>query len=126
MTIDEFLSRLEKVKKNGSGWMARCPAHEDRHASLSVGVGDDERVLARCMAGCLTADVVAALGLTLADLFADRGGGVAFPRRAPSTGQQPSQARGCTLTDYAQAKGLPVVFLESVGVAEQSYRARRR
>jgi hypothetical protein len=38
--IDDFLDRLDRVKRSGSGWTARCPAHEDRHASLSVGEGD--------------------------------------------------------------------------------------
>ncbi len=59
--------------------MACCPAHEDRHASLSVGVGDDDRVLVKCMAGCRVEDVVAALGLELSDLFAGRGGGAGIP-----------------------------------------------
>jgi putative DNA primase/helicase len=87
MTPLEFLlSKLPGARKSGSGWSARCPAHDDRHASLSVSTGDDGRVLLRCHAGCDTAAIVAALGLSLADLFpakpatprANRGGR-AFP-----------------------------------------------
>lgn len=50
---------------------ARCPAHDDRNPSLSVReVGG--KVLLCCFAGCAAADVVAALGLSMADLFSDR------------------------------------------------------
>jgi 5S rRNA maturation endonuclease (ribonuclease M5) len=69
VNLDEFLARLEHVKKNMSGWMARCPAHDDAKASLSIGIGDDERLLVKCQAGCDTADVLARLDLTFADLF---------------------------------------------------------
>lgn len=49
--------------------VAQCPAHEDRTASLSLGAGDDGRVLLHCHAGCSTEEVVAALGLKMVDLF---------------------------------------------------------
>lgn len=69
---DLFLGRLDGVRRAGKGWIARCPAHEDRSASLSVAVGDDGRTLLHCFAGCPAADVVAAVGLTIADLFPAR------------------------------------------------------
>jgi len=69
--VELVLSKLPDVKRNGNGWMARCPAHDDGRASLSVAVGDDGRALVHCHAGCTTEAVVAALGLTLADLMAD-------------------------------------------------------
>ncbi|MCC7409240.1 MAG: DUF3987 domain-containing protein, partial [Phycisphaeraceae bacterium] len=50
-------------------WMARCPAHEDRKPSLSIGEGDDGRALLHCHAGCEAGQVVAAIGLDLADLM---------------------------------------------------------
>ncbi len=67
--VELVLSKLPDVKPNGNGWMARCPAHDDGRASLSVAVGDDGRALIHCHAGCTTEAVVAALGLTLADLM---------------------------------------------------------
>ena len=39
-------------RKVGSGWMARCPAHDDRTPSLSIRDGADGKVLVRCHAGC--------------------------------------------------------------------------
>lgn len=70
--LNVLLSRLDRVRKSGRGWTAKCPAHEDRTASLSVAAGDDGRVLAHCFAGCSAADVASAAGLTLADLFPKR------------------------------------------------------
>ena len=63
------LSRLADAQPNGDGWKARCPAHDDRQPSLSIGEGDDGRALLNCFAGCSTESIVAAIGLTTADLF---------------------------------------------------------
>jgi 5S rRNA maturation endonuclease (ribonuclease M5) len=49
---------------------AQCPAHVDAKASLSVGPRRDGKgVVIHCHAGCEPPDVMAALGLTMADLF---------------------------------------------------------
>ncbi len=69
MTADELLQRLQGVKRTGSGYMARCPAHADHTASLHVGAGDDGSLMLHCFAGCATAGVVASLHLTMSDLF---------------------------------------------------------
>jgi putative DNA primase/helicase len=68
--VSLVLSRLEGVRQNGKDrWMARCPAHEDHTPSLSVGEGDDGRVLIHCWAGCATAKIIDTLGLTWNDLY---------------------------------------------------------
>ncbi len=56
-------------RRRGREWSAKCPAHEDTTPSLSVGVGEDGRVLLCCHAGCTAADVCRAIGLTEKDLF---------------------------------------------------------
>jgi putative DNA primase/helicase len=48
-------------RKSGGGWMARCPAHDDREPSLSIRKGDDGKVLVRCHAGCDQERVIAVL-----------------------------------------------------------------
>jgi hypothetical protein len=53
----------------GHKFAARCPAHDDRNASLSVGTGADGRALIRCHAGCPADTIVAALDLAWPDLF---------------------------------------------------------
>ncbi len=56
-------------KRNGRGWKARCPAHDDRQPSLSIAEGGDGRVLLRCHAGCPVEDIVSALRLEMRDLM---------------------------------------------------------
>ena len=57
----ETLAKGLGGRKVGGGWMARCPAHEDREPSLSIRKSDDGKVLIRCHAGCDQSRVIAAL-----------------------------------------------------------------
>ena len=67
MTAGELAAKLD-ARRCGDGWSAKCPAHADRRASLSIGRGDDGSVLLHCHAGCATEAVLTAAGLTFADL----------------------------------------------------------
>jgi len=72
--IDLIIARLKnkgyRVKYTGkNSYMAQCPCHEDKEPSLAVSEGEDGRVLLKCFAGCNTEDIVAELGLSMADLF---------------------------------------------------------
>jgi hypothetical protein len=69
--IEIVLPRLESVRQIGEHkWECLCPAHDDRNPSLSIGLGDDGRVLVHCFAGCTFEQIVSAIGLTPADVFA--------------------------------------------------------
>ena len=48
----ETIAKALGGRKAGGGWMARCPAHDDREPSLSIRDADDGKVLVRCHAGC--------------------------------------------------------------------------
>lgn len=67
--IDRVIGRLTGVKRTAGGWIALCPGHSDRVPSLKVAVASDSKVLLHCHAGCRTEEVVAAIGLCMADLF---------------------------------------------------------
>lgn len=67
--IELVLSRLDKVKKTGKGYIALCPAHADKSPSLSLKEGSDGRVLIHCFAGCTAEEVVNEIGLQMSDLF---------------------------------------------------------
>lgn len=54
---------------SGDGWSCRCPAHEDRRASLSISAGEDGCALLCCHASCSIGQVRDALGINKADLF---------------------------------------------------------
>jgi hypothetical protein len=49
------------ARRSGQGWVACCPAHDDRHPSLSIVDGTDGRLLLRCFAGCSWSAIRAAL-----------------------------------------------------------------
>ncbi len=70
--VDHVLSHLQGVRRSGAGWMAKCPHHDDRQASLSIKEGDDGRVLINCFGGCANLDVVTSAGLAFVDLFPPR------------------------------------------------------
>src|SRR3954471_4501610 len=68
-----LLSRLRErgeVRRAGGEWRARCPAHPDDGPSLYVRLSlDGQNTLLHCGAGCDAEDVVAAIDLSLEDLF---------------------------------------------------------
>lgn len=73
MEISEILSSLDGViRSNDKQYTARCPAHDDKNASLSVSVGDNGKVLMYCHAGCSTKDICSAVGIKESDLFPDQ------------------------------------------------------
>lgn len=61
LVLEEILDRLSGKRRAGGGWVARCPAHDDRLPSLSIGVSRDGRVLLHCFAGCDYREIVARL-----------------------------------------------------------------
>ena len=68
--------RLGGARREGSGWKCRCPAHDDRTASLHVSDRDDGGLLAYCFAGCTQDALVASLrvhGLDVANPFENAG-----------------------------------------------------
>ncbi len=70
---DALLSRLEGVKRTGSGtWRARCPSHGSKSLSLAIREADTGATLLHCFAGCSAHEVVGAVGLDLTDLFPPR------------------------------------------------------
>jgi hypothetical protein len=69
-----MLDQLQNVKQSGKGWVACCPAHEDRQPSLSITENGDGSVLLKCHAGCETTSIVTALGMKMADLFPTKPG----------------------------------------------------
>lgn len=82
--VHRLLARLDKVKQTRSdAWQACCPAHDDRSPSLNIRMAEDGKMLVRCWAGCSAADIMAAVGLELSDLF---------PRRERDTWSRPVAA----------------------------------
>lgn len=84
MGADRLLSRLDGVRQTGPGrWIARCPAHADKRASLSIRAMEDGRILVHDFAGCSVQEVVTAVGLDMAALFPEREIQHGKPERRP-------------------------------------------
>lgn len=108
--IDTFLDRLEArgcgPQRNGTGWSARCPAHEDRHPSLAVNVTDDGTVLVKCHAGCEIGAIVGAMDLELKDLFPNNGRGapVGMEKRPRDSAPRPPRAPSTPSSEAPESK----------------------
>lgn len=58
MKAETIAQSLGKPKKTATGWVACCPAHNDKNPSLSISDADDGKILIHCHAGCDQAAVV--------------------------------------------------------------------
>ena len=90
MDLRQILGMLQGVSgPNGSGeYTARCPAHEDRTASLTLTEKESpkdgkRRIYMNCHAGCTGAEVMAALGISARDLIVN-----------PEDGWKPGAGKG--------------------------------
>ena len=85
-----------------------------RNPSLSIAESDG-RILLRCHAGCPTEAVLSALGLRFSDLFVD--GNVNGKSRGSV--EEPVHTK-LTVEELARVKKLPLDFLHSLGLENQS------
>jgi hypothetical protein len=70
MSVETFLSALDKVKRNGKGqWVACCPSHQDKSPSMTIAETDDGRVLVHCFAGCSVEEILGAVGMEFDVLY---------------------------------------------------------
>ena len=95
MDLKQLLTMLQSVSgPNSSGeYTAKCPAHQDRTASLTATVkaspkDGKEKIYLCCHAGCSGADIMAALGIKAKDLIVNPDERVLSDRpRTPSAGR---------------------------------------
>lgn len=117
--LDRVLQALDtagcRYRGGHDQYNAQCPAHEDRNPSLSIRHNGTDRVLLNCQTGCDTGQIVAALGLTMRDLF----------DHDPDNSDQPLKLqRHITATyDYTDAEG--VVLFQKVRYFPKDFRVRR-
>ena len=69
MHLNEIINVFQGAKSIGqNSFQVKCPAHRDDKASLTV-TEEDNKILMHCHAGCDTANILSAVGLTEKDLF---------------------------------------------------------
>jgi hypothetical protein len=106
----DLAARLDG-KKNGTGYVARCPAHADSTPSLRISDGDGGKLLVKCFAGCTQDAVIDALRRL--GHWPKKKGSTAVP------GQGCYSVTGITLQQLADAKHLDIEFLRSLGLDQQ-------
>ena len=114
MSVELLIAKLDKVsKKQGGGWMARCPAHKDGRPSLAIDEKDG-KTLVKCFAGCSSDAIIGAVGLTWKDLM---------PQEKPQFSPQPAQSQIVASYKYTTENG--DLLYEVVRLHPKSFRQRR-
>jgi hypothetical protein len=108
--MPDLRSAIAAVRRDGKNRDVRCPAHDDHRASLSIGIGEDGKILLHCKAGCRTDAVLEAVGLAWADLF------------EPPTGPTASRE---ILETYKYLDERSVHLFDVVRFAPKDFRQRR-
>ena len=107
--LDNFSG--EQRRKSNTDADVICPVHDDHDPSLGVDLRENGRgpkIVMNCRSqGCEYEEILDALGVSTSDLAYQENG----------------KPKGCTLEQYAKAKGLPVEFLEgdTVGLQNTSW-----
>ncbi|MBA3632621.1 MAG: DUF3987 domain-containing protein [Acidobacteria bacterium] len=115
MTLQEILSLLDNVKKNGNQYTARCPAHKDKENSLSVSEKSDKIVLHCHTKVCTVNDICAALSIELKDLFSE-------PKQSKAANNFQSK-KIVAVYDYADEHG--EILYQNVRYEPKDFRQRK-
>jgi len=115
--LDALRKNGHEPRKSGAGWCCTCPAHDDSNPSLSIHAGDDGRALVNCHVGCTVDAVCGAVGLRLADLFADD--------MSRQNGHSPKTGRRCDGDETPRNSGSRGSFVAVAGVTRGNDDDRR-
>ncbi len=98
MTAAEIARALPRGRKSGAGYVACCPAHEDRNPSLSLR-DSNGHVLVHCHAGCPQESVIGAL--IVAGLWPERECRPLLRRREYARAAAKADTLAVRLADFA-------------------------
>jgi len=122
VTLSEALSVLQDVKKVGSGYLARCPAHDDSTPSLTVHERGG-KLLLHCHAGCDFMDIIAAIRDRLDKHYVAPAKIVKAPIPLVNKDDKKPWDRFQSVWEWWTTKtGIPRDFWESLGVT--TYRSK--
>ena len=130
MTPEQVARHLNAKRGQKGKWMAKCPSHDDREASLSIGAGDDGRTLIKCFTGCDLEQILAATGLKKKELFEESAQLLAKPKRngsanpnANGSGARPKF--GTVTATYAYEDSNGTTIFEKQRDGNKNFRIRR-
>jgi putative DNA primase/helicase len=110
-------------RQNGHGWSAKCPVHDDRRPSLSIGDGDDGRALVNCHAGCSVDAICEALDLRVSDLMPPPGKLPTHKSKLHGKAKTNSNRRIVAQYDYRDEAGN--VLFQAVRYEPKDFRQRQ-
>lgn len=115
ISLQSILSKAGTVRKIGDNWQAKCPAHEDHRASLSIGQGENGTILLHCHAGCSFESIIAAWDVSAKALMPQT-------ERPPSA---PRKGKGIAsiIYDYRDHSGQ--IVYQVVRMEPKDFRQRR-
>ena len=67
-TYEENLKHFTVVKRTDNKAQCKCPAHDDKTASLTISKGEKKTIF-HCHAGCEISNVLSAAGLKLEETY---------------------------------------------------------
>jgi putative DNA primase/helicase len=114
--LNNLLSRLQSVKQTPNGWQAKCPAHDDKTASLSVSISGDGVILTHCHAGCDFKSITQALGMESRDFFPPK-------LKAVDGGKSKPKKKVVTQYDYRDENG--DLLYQKIRYEPKEFRVRR-
>ena len=114
--LEALGDRVTGSQRSDGTRSARCPSHDDRRASLSIGEGANGRALLHCFAGCETEGVLRAVGLSPADLMP--------PREEPRVNQG-TDVRGRIAATYDYRNERSELLYQVVRFEPKDFRQRR-
>ena len=108
---DALENHGSKLERKGRGYMANCPAHDDKTPSLSIQPGDTVEVVVSCYAGCTFDAIRAALDFGHAPITpAPRR--PATPEPPPKKPQHLPDGPHHTIYQYVSADGEAVMAVD--------------
>ena len=132
MSLDTILPHLRKVKKTGTGYLACCPAHDDKSPSMTM-TERDGVVLIHCFAGCSIDEIMGAIGVDASELFPPRESAGKGRKRAAFNAHDVLQALATELTivqihagDVRRGKKISAEDRARFGVAVDRIETARR
>jgi putative DNA primase/helicase len=120
----EQIARALKARRSGKSWLAKCPGHDDRNASLSISEGEDGTLLLNCFAGCEFKDIKDILqdsGIIGTDRRDRARRTLAYIKPVPTEHEPDARAarlwnnsvppQGTPVQTYLERRGIPIIPL---------------
>lgn len=117
--LESLAVALDGKPKSGGGYLARCPAHDDRTPSLSIDLGDNGAPLLKCFSGCTQEAVVDELKAR--GLWHDGQGKVVSEEELNQARRRSVQRQAERQQKYAKAAVIAQSVWKAAGPARQDH-----